>query len=102
MASAWFPHSEDWLPIAPCSFYLGLLYSFIHYGDLGRQVSGAATIYDAYHNFEDTKTITFLINFNKIQKLYNIVKSNNFSHVNLEKVPVTCIGAIYYKQSTEC
>jgi len=32
----------------------------------------------AYHNFEDTKTIKLLINLNKIQKLYNIVKSNTF------------------------
>jgi len=28
----------------------------------------------AYNNFEDTKTIKLLINLNKIQKLYNIVK----------------------------
>jgi len=33
---------------------------------------------DAYHNFEDTETIKLLVNLNKIQKLYNIVKSNNF------------------------
>jgi len=34
---------------------------------------------DAYHNFEDTKTMKLLINLNKIEKLYNIVKSNFFS-----------------------
>jgi len=31
-----------------------------------------------YHNFEDTETIKLVINLNKIQKLYNIVKSNHF------------------------
>ena len=30
------------------------------------------------HNFEDTKTIQLLMNLNKIQKLYDNVKSNNF------------------------
>jgi len=32
----------------------------------------------AHHNFEDAKTITLLINLNKIKKLYDIAKSNNF------------------------
>jgi len=31
----------------------------------------------AYQNFENVKTIKLLINLNNIQKLYNIVKSNN-------------------------
>jgi len=31
---------------------------------------------DAYHNFEDTKTMKLCINLNKIKKLYNIAKSN--------------------------
>ena len=31
---------------------------------------------DAYHNFEDVKTIKILINLNKIQKLCNIVKKS--------------------------
>ena len=33
---------------------------------------------DAYHKFEDTKSSKLLINLNKIQKLYNNVKSNKF------------------------
>jgi len=44
---------------------------------------------EAYHNFKDTKTIRHLINLNKIEKLYSIVKSNNFYFAfNLEKVSV--------------
>ena len=30
------------------------------------------------HNFKDTKTVNILITLHKIQKLYNIIKSNNF------------------------
>jgi len=44
--------------------------------EIGVKISHSSNF--AYHNFEDTKTTTFLINLNKIQKLYNIVKSNNF------------------------
>jgi len=45
--------------------------------------------------FEETKTIKLLINLNKIQKLYSIVKSNN-----LEEVPVHHTGALHCKKST--
>ena len=53
-----------------------------------------------YHNFEDIKIIKLLINLNKIQKLYNIVKSNNFYFSELGKGAGTPYRCVLLQKST--
>jgi len=44
-------------------------------------------------------TLKILSNLNKIKKLYNIVKNNNFIFHNLEKVLVRHTDVFHYKKA---